>query len=241
MGPILRLSLRQLTGRWRVAFILLLAVLGVAMAVIVSVVTTEEEKAHGGVIDVFFDGLMIGAMMPIVMMALATASFGNELEDRTLNYIVLKPVARWVIVLSKVLAPIAVGAPLVIVTGVVISILLLGGDARAAVAVAVALGVGVMAYAAIFTWAGLMSTSALAFAIVYVFVWEGLISTFLGGVRYLSVRGYSLAILHGVDEKSFEEFGERVIELPAAVAGAVGVTIVFFWLTVYRLRRMDVP
>ena len=240
MVPVFRLSVRQLTGRIRLAFILLLAALAVTLAAIF-LAFSDPEQAHGGVIDVFFDGLIIAAMMPIVMMALATASFGNELEDRTLSYLVLKPVARWAIVFSKVMASIAVGGPVVVITSVVVSLMLLDGDVQAAIAVGIALLAGVVAYAAIFTWAGLMSTSALAFAVIYVFVWEGLLSRFLSGITYLSVRGYTLAIMHGVDSESFEEFGEGVIEFPAAVVGAVSVTVVFFGLTVYRLRRMDVP
>jgi hypothetical protein len=35
--------------------------------------------------------------------------------------------------------------------------------------------------------------------------------------------------------------GVRVIEFPAAVTGAVVVSVVFFLLTVRRLRVMDVP
>ena len=104
-----------------------------------------------------------------------------------------------------------------------------------------ALFTGVVTYTTIFTWAGLVSTRALGFALIYVFLWEGLISSFLSGVRYLSVRGYTLAILHGIDDKSFETLGLRVIEFPAALVGAAVVTVVFFWLTVRRLRRMDVP
>ena len=240
MGSMVRLSMRQLTGRWRVAFILLLSVLVLSLAVVVFILS-DEARAHGETIDVFFDGLIVGAILPLVIMALATASFGNEVEDRTLSYLVMKPVARWLIVLPKVLAPIAVGGPVLIVTGVVTTLLLLEGDVRAATAVAAAIFAGVVAYASIFTWLGLVTKSALAFAVVYVFVWEGLISTFLGGVRYLSVRGYVLAIMDGIDGESFEVFGERAIEYPAAIVGAATVSVVFFLLTILRLKRMDVP
>ena len=240
MGPMFSLSVRQLAGRWRITLILLLAVLPVALSAVVAVLS-ESPRDQGGVIDVFFDGMMIGAVMPIVMMALATAAFGNELEDRTLSYLVLKPLARWLIVLPKLLASLALGAPVIIISGAVVAFLLLDGDVRASIAVAVALLAGVVAYASIFTWAGLVSKSALPIAVMYVFVWEGLISTFLGGIRYLSVRGYTLAIMHGIDGDSFGEFDERVIELPSAVIGAVAATVVFFGLAVYRLRRMDVP
>ena len=168
-----------------------------------------------------------------------------------MSYLVLKPLPRSLIVLPKLLASVVVGGPLLIASGVVATILgggsmgaallVLDGDVQASFAVGVALFAGVVTYAAIFTWAGLISTRALAFALIYVFLWEGLISTFLGGVRYLSVRGYTLAIMHGIDEKSFEVLGERVIEFPSAVGGAAAITAVFFWLTVRRLRRMDVP
>ena len=243
MRPLFQLAIRQLAGRGRLGFVLLLGALAVGLAFLIAALM-EEERAHGAMIDVLFDGLMIGAILPIVTMSLATASLGNELEDKTLSYLVLKPLARWRIALPKVVAPLLVGGPLLIVTGVAMSAVLLNGDIRASVAVAVALLAGVVAYTSIFTWAGVVSgsgSSALGFAVVYVFVWEGLIGTFLEGIRYLSVRGYTLAILHWIDKKGFEEFGGRVIEFPAAVAGVAAVAVVFFFLTVYRLQRMDVP
>ena len=224
-------------------FVLVLAALAIGLAVLVAILA-DGEDSQDGIIDVLFDGLMIGAIMPIVVMALATAAFGNELEDKTMSFLILKPIARWALALPKLLASIIVGGPILAATGVVMTLVLLDGDAFAAFAVGVAMLTGVVAYASIFTWAGVVtggSSAALGFAVVYVFVWEGLIGTFLEGVRYLSVRGYSLAIMNGIDGDSFVEFEERVIEFEAAIVGAVGVTIVFFALTVWRLRRMDVP
>ena len=60
-------------------------------------------------------------------------------------------------------------------------------------------------------------------------------------VDYLSVRGYTLAIMYGINETGFEALGSRVIEFPAGIVGAVAVTVVFLLLLVRRLRRMDVP
>ena len=243
MRPLLILAIRQLAGRRRLGFVLLLSALAIGLAFLIAALT-DEDDAQGAIIDVLFDGLMIGAILPIVTMSLATASLGNELEDKTLSYLVLKPLARWRIALPKIVAPLLVGGPLLIVTGVVMTVVLLNGDVRASVAVAVALFAGLVAYTSIFTWAGVVSgsgSSALGFAVVYVFVWEGLIGTFLEGIRYLSVRGYTLAILHWANKQGFEEFGGRVIEFPAAVAGVGAVAVVFFFLTAYQLHRMDVP
>ena len=109
-------------------------------------------------------------------MVLATAAFGNEVEDRTLSYLVLKPVRRSLIVLPKLLASIVVGGMVVVASGVVATLLgasdvgavivVLDGSAKAALAVGVALLAGAVTYAAIFTWAGLISSRAIAFALV---------------------------------------------------------------------------
>ncbi len=240
MVPVLLLSLRQLASRRRLLLIVLLAFLPVSLAVLISALAEGQSDLGQDIVNLLIDGMIVGAILPIVTIALATAAFGNELGDRTLSYLVLKPVPRSLIVLPKLLASIVVGGPLLIASGVVATLLGVGGG-QAALAVGVALFAGTVTYATIFTWAGLVSTHALGFSLIYVFLWEGLISSFLGGVRYLSVRGYTLAILHGIDDKSFEALGQRVIEFPAALVGAAAVTAVFFWLTVSRLRRMDVP
>jgi ABC-2 type transport system permease protein len=245
-----RLSVRQLASRRRLLLVLLLAALPIGLVALVSAIG-DEESSNEEFVNILLDGMLIAAILPIVTMVLATAAFGNELEDRTLGYLVMKPLSRLRIVIPKLLAPVVVGAPLLIGSGVVATLLgasglgtvllVLDGDVQAVLAVGVAVLAGVVTYAAIFLWAGLMTSRALAFALIYVFLWEGLISTYLGGIRYLSVRAYSLGILHGMDEGSFGSLDGRVIEFPAAIGGAVIVTVVFFLMTVRHLTRMDVP
>lgn len=251
MGQIFRLSLRQLASRSRLLLIVFLAALPVGLAALISALLGEDESSNTEFTNTLLDGLLIAGALPIVTMVLATATFGNELEDRTLSYLTLKPLSRTRIVLPKLLAAIVVGGPLLIISGVVATLLggsafgavllVIEGEVQAALAVGLALLAGVVTYAAIFTWAGLMSTRALAFALIYVLLWEGLISSLMPGVRYLSVRGYTLAIMHGLDDRTFADLGDRVIEFPAAIVGAVATTAVFFLLTVRRLYRMDVP
>lgn len=237
----LLLSLRQMASRTRMVIVLLLAALPISLAMLVSLLAGDEPEFAQEFTNILVDGMLITIVLPIVMMALATAAFGNELEDRTLSYLVLKPIARSKIVMPKLLAAIIVGGPLMIASGVAVALLGFDGNTQAATATGAALLTGVVTYAAIFTWAGLISTRALAFALLYVFLWEGLISGFLEGVRYMSVRGYAIGVLHGMDGIGFEALSDRAIEFPAAVVGAVMVTVIFFLLTILRLRRMDVP
>ncbi len=247
MTAVLRLSLRQLGGRVRLLFILLLAALPVGLTAIIMITTGGPESTNGPFISTVLDPMIIAGALPIVALVLATASFGNEVDDKTLSYLLLKPVPRWLIALPKTLAPIAIGGPALVVSGVASTALgasaalfVAESDVTALVAVGVAVLVGVIAYSSVFTWAGLVTTRALAAGLIYVFIWEGFLSSLLEGVRYLSIRAYTLAILHGIDGESFAPLEERVIELPAAIVGVAAVTVVFFLLTVRRLRKMDV-
>ena len=241
MAEIFRLSLRQLLGRWRLLVILLLAALPTLLILLIRLLSEAELTfADDDIINPIIDGMVVGGILPIVTMTLATAAFGNELEDKTLYYLVLKPVSRVSIVLAKLLATLVVAVPLVVVSGVVASALV-GAETQTLGTLALALAASVTTYASIFTLAGLLTPRALAYGLVYVLVWEGLLSTIVSGVRYLSVRGYTLALLHGLDEESFAAFEQRVIEFPAAIVGTGVVIVAFFLLALFRLRTMDVP
>ena len=100
---------------------------------------------------------------------------------------------------------------------------------------------GVAAYSAIFTWLGLTTGHPLGFALVYVFIWEGVLSSLLSGTRYLSVRAYTMTLMEGIDTSRLHLFEEQAIEMRVAIGGVIVVTALFFWLTVRRLRNMDVP
>ena len=237
MGPIFALSLRQITGKWRMSLVLLLAALPAVMAVIVRSTAGElPENFVEGMLDV----MLVSAILPVVTITLATSAFGNEVEDGTLGYLVLKPLPRLHIVLPKMLASVVVAGPLLVVSGVVVVAAVEGGVGTA-IAVGVGLAASVVAYSAIFTWAGLVTSHALGFALVYVFLWEGLIARFATGVGYLSVRSYAVGIMHGIDRSGLSGFETNAIEFPVAVGGAIVVTVGFLWLALRRLQTMDVP
>lgn len=251
MGALFRLSIRQLAGKWRLFLLVLLAALPIGLAVLVSLTLGEDENSNEEFVNTLLDGLLIAGVMPIISLVLATALFSNEVEDHTLNYLVLRPVPRYQIVLAKLAAALAIGIPLVVLSGVIATwlgsgtvgskIVLLDSEPQAIAASGVALLLGFVAYSSLFTWAGLMSTRALPYALVYVVLWEGVVSSFFGGIRYLSVRGYTLGLVHGLDKTTFGELSDRVIEFPAALVGVAAVTAGFFLLAVKRLQDMDVP
>lgn len=241
MNQIFLLSIRQLISRWRLIILLFLAVLPIVLGTVMASLADDEPGYIKDYIDVIIDGLITSVLLPIIAMVLATMSFRHEIEDRTLIYLITKPIPRWKISLPKLAAVILVGGLIIIVSAIISTIIGPESGARALIAVGVGLFIGLLTYSVIFIWAGLVSSHALGFALIYVFLWEALVTSFLEGTRYLSIRGYVLAIIHGIDGQSFKTIDHRVIEFPVAVILPVMIIAVFSCLTIRRLSRMDVP
>jgi ABC-2 type transport system permease protein len=238
MSAVFVLTVRQLAGSRRIWLVLALVSLPLLAGLLfraANATTTPDEFA-----DDITRTMLASAILPLVMLLLATAAFGNEVGDRTLVYLVTKPVARWRIVLPKLLASVLVGGIPVALSGLLAVSLIEQGDLGGAVATGAGLLGGAAAYAAIFTWAGLATRQALLIGLVYVFIWEAVLAAYLDGIRFLSIRRYTLALVHGLD-------GERLagvnISLAASTA-AVGTAVVlvgFTALAIRKLTRMDVP
>ncbi len=241
MGPVFRLSIRQITGIRRLLIVLLLVSLPVVLTLVIRLTSSEGGGDTTDYVNGVVNALIVGVVLPIVMISFSTSVLGNDLEDRTLSFIILTPAARWKIALSKLVAPILVGVPLVVASAAVSIYIGLDSDVSSVAAVCAGLVVGVVAYASVFTWAGLITTRALAFAIVYVFLWEGVMSALVPGVKYLSISAYALSVMYRLSDGSLEAVADQTIELPAALVGACLVAVAFWLLTVWRLRTMDVP
>jgi ABC-2 type transport system permease protein len=238
MTAVFSLTVRQLAGSRRVWLVLALVALPLLAGLLfqaADATTTPDEFA-----DDITRTMLASAILPLVMLLLSTAAFGNEVGDRTLVYLVTKPVARWRIVLPKFLASVVVGGVPVAVSGLLAVLLVEQGDPGGALATGVGLLAGAAAYAAIFTWAGLASRHALLIGLVYVFIWEAALAAYLDGIRFLSVRRYTLALVHALDHG-------RLASVDISLGGrtaAVGTTVVlvcFTALAVRKLARMDVP
>ena len=240
MLEVYRLSLRQLTGPLRMGLILLLGALPVALTGVLVWGSGEGGIERDGFVNVLLSALLVAGVMPVATMTLATAAFGNEIEDGTLANLALMPLARWRIALAKLLAVFTISGPVIIASGVAAYIVGFGFEVRAVLSLAVALLLGVAAYSSVFTWTGLVTGRALAVALLYVIIWEGIIGSLISGVGYLSIRGYTLAVMHGLDGRAFDPMDGSVISLPAALPGALLVAVAFYALAVRRLTRMDI-
>jgi ABC-2 type transport system permease protein len=237
MRSVYLLTLRQLTGRWRMIIMVVLAALPVLMSVIM--LRDQAAPSVGDFEKAVLSAMLSGSIIPLVVLAIAAAAFANEIEDRTLANLILTPIPRWQIVIPKFLATVTIAAPLMAVSALVTSHVAFLGDARATVAVTVSAVAAVVLYAAAFVWLGLVTTQAIGIGLLYIVLWEGFFSGFVSGVRLLSIRHYAIAIMHGLDPRRFAEADHLGFTL--AIATSLAVLTGFLALSIRRLRQMDVP
>jgi ABC-2 type transport system permease protein len=139
--------------------------------------------------------IVIGVLMPIIALVFGTSAFGGEVDDGTLIYLMVKPVPRWTLALSKYVVALAAS---IIIT--VPSFFIVWALTPGAVPIQVPIGysvgamVGCALYCAIFVTLGISSRRALAFGLLYIIAFENVLSRNIAGAKSLSVREFSLAV-----------------------------------------------
>ena len=237
MGAVYQLTLRQLSGRWRLLIMAVLAMLPVIIATLM--LRSGDAPSVSDFESAILSSMLAGSIAPLVVLAISAPAFANELEDRTLANLTLSPLPRWQIVVPKLLAAITIAGPFILVSALATSWVAFLGDPRAVVAVTVSALVGVALYASAFVWLGLVTTQAIGVGLLYIVLWEGFFSGFVSGVRLLSIRHHAIALMHGMDDRRFAS-GEH-LGFEVAIATSVLVFVGFLLLSIRRLRRMDVP
>src|SRR5215211_1178923 len=141
MGPVYRLTLRQLSGRWRLLIMTVLAAMPVLIAVIM--LRSADAPSVREFETAILSAMLAGSIAPLVVLAIAAAAFANEVEDRTLANLTLAPVPRWQIVVPKLLAAITIAGPFIAASALATAHVAFLGDARATIAITVSSLVGV--------------------------------------------------------------------------------------------------
>lgn len=237
MSSVFTLTLRQLTGKWRLIIMTVLAAVPVAFTAMV--VRSSDTPLVSEFETIVLSGMLAGSIAPLIVVSIASVAFANEIEDRTLANLTLAPLPRWQLVAPKLLAAIVVAAPFVVGSAFLTSFIGFNHDMTATFAVTTSAFIGLLMYASLFVWLGLVTKQAIPVGLVYIVLWEGFFSGYVSGVRLLSVRHYAAALMNGLDSRRFADMVH--VDLAVALAVAAGVFALFLFLSVRRLRHMDVP
>jgi ABC-2 type transport system permease protein len=234
--PVTTLTVRQFTGGRTARLALVLSLIPALFAAIY-VARPWDVTPDEFAIDLFRE-LIVPTLLPIVVLLPATAAFGNELEDGTLPYLLMKPVSRLRLVFGKYAAVLVVTVPALLV-GMAVTTLVAsrGPDAgdlgRILVAMAGSSVAAAALLGAIFLMVSLVIPRALLAGMIYVFAWESLLGRFLPGVQAISSREYALRVFDGILDNDYPTAWNAALTMLVVAA-------VFLLLAVWRLRSMQV-
>jgi ABC-2 type transport system permease protein len=237
MTSVFMLTLRQLSGKARLAIMTVLAAMPVLFTMLIVRGSTAPFVDEFEVI--VLSAMLAGSIAPLIIVSIASVAFSNEIEDRTLANLTLSPIPRWQIVLPKLGASVAVATPFIVGCAFLTSYFAFNRDMTATLAVTGSSFVGLLMYASVFVWLGLVTRQAIGVGLLYIVLWEGFFSGYVSGIRFFSIRHYATALMHGIDPRRF--VGAQHVGLEVAIGVSVAVITVFFLLSTRRLRRMDIP
>jgi ABC-2 type transport system permease protein len=234
--PVTMLTVRQFAGGRTARLALVLSLIPALFAAIY-VARPWEITPHEFMVDLFRE-LIAPTLLPIVVLLPATAAFGNELEDGTLPYLLMKPVSRLRLAVGKYVAVLLVTVP-ALVAGLAVTTLIAaqGPDARdlgrVLIAMAGASAAGAALLGALFLLVSLIIPRALLAGMIYIFAWESLLGRFLPGVRAISSREHALRVFDGI-------LGDDFATASNAALTMLVVAVVCLLLAVWRLRTIQV-
>lgn len=142
--------------------------------------------------------LYLHFLLPLIAVFMGTAVLRDEVEDRTLSYLITRPVPRWMITAAKMAASV-ITAAILLFSSLFLTWLVILFDAGFAqwsentMQIFQSAGVillGLFVYIPLFTlFGGLFKRPVLA-GLFFTFIWENTVSVFPGNVKLLTVANY---------------------------------------------------
>jgi ABC-2 type transport system permease protein len=238
--PISTLTLLQFSSGKAIRFVVFFSALPTIFGLIYQI-GAQDESARS-----FMSGLMLsiilGTLLPIATLILATSALRDEIDDRTMVYLVVKPVMRLRIIAEKYLAVTEITIMALwlglIATWLIISFNDLADSVDTLVAALVTLLVGVLVYGAVFIAVSLLVPRALLVGIIYSLMWETFLSRIIPGTWVLSIRHYVQSIyIRLIDDSSVSM--DNAVQLYSALPALAVTVVIALLLATWRLRAMD--
>ncbi|MBA2468344.1 MAG: ABC transporter permease [Chloroflexia bacterium] len=238
------LTIRQFLRSRSIYVVLGISLLASVLAIIVQ--ATPGEMSIRDLRAIFandlYQDLIAATLLPLATLVLSTAAFGDEIEDRSLQYLTLKPIGRFRIVFEKLLAVIVVMVPIVWLGIAVTWAIVAFGNVDALrdllwPALASSL-VAIVGFGSLFMLLSMVMQRALLAGIFYVFVWETALSRFLPGIRAISIRHYTQSLFARLVD-------DRRIDVPqlsaqsTVIVTTVAICVICVILATWRLRSMS--
>lgn len=184
--------------------------------------------------------LFLHFLLPLLSVFMGTAIIGDEVEEKTLPYLLTRPVPRWKIITAKTLASVlTTGAVILVSLGLVYVILMSSGGSwrfvrglTSLLSSYAAIGLGLAVYLPLFGFFGGILKKPVLAGLLFSFGWENSVAFFPGNARFVTVAHYLHSIFPTVKRVDPQNFGASFFGLAlsaqkAPLALAILVLVLF--------------
>lgn len=239
-----RLTIRQFLRSRSIYVVLGILLLASVPAIIVQAIPGEStlRELRDIFANVLYLDLIAATLLPLATLVLATAALGDEIEDRTLQYLTLKPISRLRIVVEKLLAVFVVMVPIVWIgiamTWAIASLGNVDGMRDLLWPALASSLVAIVGFGSLFMLLSMVMQRALLVGIFYVFVWETSLSRFLPGIRAISIRHFTQSLfVRMVDDRRVDV--PQLSAQTTVIVTTIVICVLCVVLATWRLRSMS--
>jgi ABC-2 type transport system permease protein len=137
--------------------------------------------------------VIVYKLLALVAAIFSTGVISQEVEQRTIGYLLTRPVSRAMLILSRTGAAIVTVALITWVSAFAAH-LAVGGSMSLLTHDMIALGVGAVAYTSLFVLISLLINRAMLVCLLFAFGWETAVPNMREGLNWLSINSYLTSI-----------------------------------------------
>jgi ABC-2 type transport system permease protein len=172
-------------------------VIYVGLVYLLKPIVLGSDFSVSGVFPKFAFSMYLHFLLPLMAVFIGTSVIIDEVEMATLPYLLVRPIARWKIVLAKTLASDALLA-LILTISLSISYLLMGFDGGMGsvcrignfLSAVLVLILGSFAYVSLFTLVGGLIKKPVLTGLFFTFGWEKIVGSLPGSLRFTTLIHY---------------------------------------------------
>ena len=237
LNAVFRLSLEVLFKSKRTMVIGLLCVLPVlgsilGTSLILTGVAAHELTGFDLTAFIIVNGYVY-VLLAVVTLFYATALVSDEIEEKTITYLFIRPVPKTTIYLGKYLAYLVCASVLLLPSAAACFLIAMTADPSGEAShhlpilmqdLAV-LSLGILAYGSLYAMLGALTKRPVFVGLGFTLVWETLVSFIPGYSSKLTIKHYLLALLpHPVGQRGILGFFESPTPVPIAVIVLLAIT-----------------
>ena len=138
--------------------------------------------------------VLVYRLLALTAAIFATAVVAQEVEQKTIVYVLTRPIPRWKILVFRLLAAVTSVFVISAMAATFLTLAVNRGFTDVYFRDLVALAVGAFAYTSLFTLISLLVNRAMIYCLVFAFGWETAVANMPGGMYWMSLYNYLTSI-----------------------------------------------